>query len=279
MFKMLVNGQAQTTIAVADRGLHYGDGLFETIAVRAGIPQLWDRHWWRLSRGCQRLGIEGVNQEELWDEALKVCADVKQGILKLIVTRGEGGRSYRPAPTNKATRIVATYPWPDHPIAHWQGGVAVRICTTRLGRNPALAGLKHLNRLEQVLARREWDDPHITEGLMLDDQGHAISGTMSNLFMVTTGRLVTSQLKECGVEGVMRSLILDAASELAVPWEETVMTLQDLRQASEVFLCNAVIGVWPVRRIEQQPYAIGPVTQLLAERLGTLQHSAESKEM
>lgn len=267
---MLVNGQAQEHIAVADRGLQYGDGLFETIAVSAGLPRLWDRHLRRLSSGCRRLGIAGIDPEELRDEASRVCVGVERGVLKVIVTRGEGGRGYRPARTGKATRIVATYPWPDYPDAYWQRGVAVRMCATRLGRNAALAGLKHLNRLEQVVARREWDDPQIAEGLMLDDGDHVIAGTMSNLFIVTSGRLMTPLLTACGVEGVMRGVILDIADELAIPWEAAPLSRQDLHQAAEVFVCNALIGIWPVRCIEQQGYAVGPLTELLGERLRAL---------
>lgn len=267
MLKTLINGNYQSTIAITDRGLHYGDGLFETIAVYTGIPQLWHRHWRRLSRACVRLGIEGLDEGILHDEAHKICDGIERGVLKVIVTRGGGGRGYRPNLNQPATRILASYAWPEYPSANWQEGVAVRVCTTRLGRNPALAGLKHLNRLEQVLARREWDEPGIAEGLMLDDRGRVISGTMSNLFIVKSGRLLTPQLDECGVEGVMRGVIIDLAHDLTIPVEEAALTLDDLRQAREIFLCNALIGIWPVRRIEQHVYTIGPETQLLAARL------------
>jgi 4-amino-4-deoxychorismate lyase len=278
MFKTLINGEAQTTIQVTNRGLHYGDGVFETIAVRAGIPQLWHRHWRRLSRGCARLGIMGIEEAILQNEAHEVCAGMDRGVLKLLVTRGSGGRGYRPDRNCQATRILATYAWPDYPAAHWQEGVAVRVCATRLGRNTALAGLKHLNRLEQVMARREWDEPDIAEGLMLDDRGRVISGTMSNLFMVKGARLLTPRLDECGVEGVMRGVILDLAHELTIPAEEVTLTLHDLHQAEELFLSNALIGIWPVRRVEQQDNVVGPVTLLLAERLTSLQHSIGVKE-
>ncbi len=267
MFKTIINGNNQSSIAITDRGLQYGDGLFETIAVYTGIPQHWHRHWQRLSRACARLGIEGIDEGILHDEAHKICDGIERGILKVMVTRGGGGRGYLPSRNQPATRILATYAWPEYPIANWQEGVAVRVCTTRLSRNPALAGLKHLNRLEQVLARREWDDPGIAEGLMLDDSSRVISGTMSNLFIVKSGRLLTPQINECGVEGVMRGVILDLAHDLSIPVEETTLTLNELRQAGEIFLCNALIGIWPVRRIEQQVYAVGPETRLLAARL------------
>lgn len=268
---ILVNGHEQAHISAADRGLQYGDGLFETIAVSGGRPRLWQRHWRRLAAGCARLGIEGLDPRQLQDEAQRACADIDdKAVLKLIVTRGEGGRGYRPDRTAKATRIVATYPWPTYPEGYWQQGVAVRVCTTRLGRNAALAGMKHLNRLEQVLARREWDDPQIAEGLMLDDGGHVIAGTMSNVFMVTADRLVTPALDSCGVAGVMRGMILDIAAETALTWEELSVSRRELQQADEVFLCNALIGIWPVRRIEQQDYALGPLTKLISGRLSSI---------
>lgn len=270
---ILVNGKAQDHIGVADRGLQYGDGLFETIAVRTGLPRLWDRHWRRLASGCRRLGIGGIDSEQLWNEALELNAGVERGVLKLIVTRGEGGRGYLPPRTSSVTRILATYPWPDYPASHWQRGIALRVCATRLARNAALAGMKHLNRLEQVMARREWDDPDIIEGLMLDDDGNVIAGTMSNLFIVSSGRLVTPLLTACGVEGVMRGVILDVADELAIPYEVASLRRKDIEQASEVFLCNALIGIWPVRRVEHQEYSIGPLTGRISERLRVLLRS------
>jgi 4-amino-4-deoxychorismate lyase len=267
---ILINGQAQDHIAVADRGLHYGDGLFETIAVYGGLPRLWERHWRRLSTGCRRLGIAQPDPEILWEEASHVCSGVDRGVLKIIFTRGAGGRGYRPPQTGQATRIMATYPWPAYPEANWRQGVEVRICTTRLGRNSALAGMKHLNRLEQVLARSEWEAPHIAEGLMCDDDDHVIAGTMSNLFIVTAKGLLTPVLTACGVAGVMRSVILELAAELDITWQETQLRLEDLHCADEVFLTNALIGIWPVRCIEQRDYSVGSLTGLLGGRLQAL---------
>jgi 4-amino-4-deoxychorismate lyase len=267
---ILVNGQNQNHIDVADRGLHYGDGLFETIAVNDGQPRLWERHWRRLSMGCRRLGLAQPEPGMLWEEASRVCCGVDRGVLKIILTRGAGGRGYHPPQTGQATRIMATYPWPAYPEANWRQGVAVRLCTTRLGRNSALAGMKHLNRLEQVLARSEWEASHIAEGLMLDDDDHIIAGTMSNLFIVTAQGLLTPVLTACGVAGVMRSVILDLATELDIAWQEAPLRLEDLHRADEVFLSNALIGIWPVRRIEQRDYGVGSLTELLGGRLKAL---------
>ena len=266
----LVNGEIRDNINITDRGLQYGDGLFETIAVFDGQLRLWERHWQRLSSGCRRLGIEGIDPRELCIEAERVCSNIKKGVLKIIITRGTSGRGYGSSLACKATRIMATYPWPSYPDKYWEYGVSVRMCSTRMGSNAVLAGMKHLNRLEQVMARREWNDPEIVEGLMLDDSDHVISGTMSNLFIVNDKRLMTPALTDCGVKGIMRGVILDLSADLGIYHEEASLRLQHLQQASEVFLCNALNGIWPVRRIDHQDYSVGAITSLLGKRLNEL---------
>src|SRR5699024_7671205 len=165
----------------------YGDGLFETIAVRRENALLYNLHLKRLENSCRRLAIPAPDREVLGKEVLKLCQGVSRGVLKIMVTRSNGGRGYRPSPQSQATRILLLYTWPNYPILFSEYGITLRICLTPLGHNPFLAGMKHLNRLEQVLARSEWDDPMIPEGLMLDSQKQVIAGTMSNLFIVSGG--------------------------------------------------------------------------------------------
>ena len=270
MIGMLVNGVPGTSIDANDRGLHYGDGLFETIAVHGGAPALWERHMQRLLLGCERLGITPIDTAQLLRESLQLCDGVAQGVLKIIITRGSAGRGYRALSCGAAqpTRLVALYAWPEYPPAFWVEGVAVRLCSTRLGSNPALAGIKHLNRLEQVLARSEWNDPAIPEGLMLDGEGHVIEGTMSNLFIVRNGRLRTPDLSRCGVAGVMRGCILDGARGMGIPVDITQITLDDVKSSDEVFLCNSLIGVWPVKHFAGIDFpAHRPITSYIAEMI------------
>ena len=196
MLSCLIDGREAVAIDVRDRGLHYGDGLFETLAVAQGRPLLWRRHMQRLAAGCRRLRIPPPAAETLREEAERLCARLDRAVLKIMVTRGDGGRGYAPPPAAAGTRVLMTYPWPPYPERHRRDGVAVRVCAARLGASPGLVGLKHLNRLEQVMARAEWDDPSIAEGLMLDAAGHVIEGTMSNLFAVIGGRLVTPDLTQ-----------------------------------------------------------------------------------
>lgn len=264
---VLVNGRAIDRIEVGDRGLQYGDGLFETLAVRDGRPCHWVRHEQRLRLGCQRLGLDMPDPELLRDEAARLCAGRERAVLKVIVTRGAGGRGYRPPVPASPTRILTLHPFPEYPRTYYTDGVTVRWCTTRLGSNPQLAGIKHLNRLEQVLARAEWDDGQCAEGLMLDRQGRVVCGTMSNVFWVHDGILATPPLDECGVAGVTRARILEAAERLGVQAALEALAPETLLEADEVFLCNSVIGIWPVSRIDARSWARGPLTARIMANL------------
>jgi 4-amino-4-deoxychorismate lyase len=255
-----INGVAGDCVDASDRGLLYGDGLFETMAVRNGRVSSWARHMARLLAGCERLGIPVVDTVQLAHEADELLADAGHGVLKVIVTRGSGGRGYRVPETVVPRRILQLHPWPDFPPAAGEAGVAVRLCTTRLCHNPLLAGIKHLNRLEQVLARREWDDPQIGEGLLLDVDGRLVEGTMSNLFLVRGQSLLTPDLRRCGVAGIMRSVILEQAEQQSLTADIRALYSVDLLEADEVFLCNSIIGIWPVICVDGKPYRKGAIT-------------------
>ena len=187
---ILINGVSKQHIEISDRGFQYGDGLFETIEVRDGQAVFLERHLERLNAGCHRLHIPFPGAELLSFEVKKLCREKACGIgsvravLKIIVTRGSGGRGYRQPDVIQPTRVLSLHPYPDYPEIYKEQGIVVRFCSTCLGLNPSLAGIKHLNRLEQVMARFEWNDPAIQEGLMLDVNGHVIEGTMTNLFYV-----------------------------------------------------------------------------------------------
>jgi 4-amino-4-deoxychorismate lyase len=264
----LINGLFSESVSVQDRGLHYGDGVFETIAVRNGTPLCWEAHYQRLQAGCNRLGMHCPSMELLGSEIRQLPVTDPRCVLKIMVTRGSGGRGYRPsAPEAVPTRILGLYPWPDFPPEYVSDGIKARICSTRLGQSPQLAGIKHLNRLEQVLARGEWDDPDIAEGLMLDTHDAVIEGTMSNLFCVKDDVLITPDLSSCGIAGIIRGCILELSLQLKMQISIRTFTATELYAADELFLCNSVIGVWPIREIEQRTFAIGPRTRKIRELL------------
>jgi 4-amino-4-deoxychorismate lyase len=196
-------------------------------------------------------------------EAIEMVRDHQNAVLKLIVTRGVGGRGYRQPPIISPTRLFSVHPHPNYPVEWSREGVTLRLCQKRLSLNPDLSGIKHLNRLEQILARAEWSDDGIQEGLMLDAEQQVVEGTMSNLFVVNQGELLTPRLDRCGIAGIVRGLILDAAEALCLNARETRLSMSDLQNADELFLSNSIIGIWPVKCFEQRNIAVGPVTRRL----------------
>lgn len=262
--RVLLDGRATGAIAPTDRGLHYGDGLFETIACRRGVPRFLELHLERLRRGCRRLALPAVDFALLRSELHALAAQRESCLLKLIVTRGAAlRRGYGPTGDERPRRLLLRYPAPEGTEANAARGVRVRIARLRLAENPALAGLKHLNRLENVLARGEWRDARIAEALLFAGSGQLVSGTMSNVFLVREGRLMTPRLDRCGVAGVMRRVVLREARRAGIETCETGLDLAALGRADEIFLTNVRIGIWPVRAVAERRLAPGPVTRRL----------------
>jgi 4-amino-4-deoxychorismate lyase len=263
---ILVNGQPGDCVMVTDRGLAYGDGLFETLAVRDGRALHWDRHMTRMAAGCERLGLPMPDPRQWRAEAQSAIGTQDCGALKLMLTRGAGPRGYRPPRGPATTRIVMGLPPVDRPDGLGETGVDVCICRTRLGRNPALAGVKHLNRLEQVMARGEWDDEY-HEGIMLDTEDLVIEATMSNLFLIRDDTLCTPVLDQCGVAGITRARVMEAAHALGIPTREGRFRVRDLQEAEGLFLTNTLIDIWPVRRLADRSVPVSPMVGRLREAL------------
>ncbi len=251
-----INGRKGTHIDYRDRGLQYGDGVFETMRVRHGEVRLLQYHLERLYAGCRRLEIAAPALRGLRRELTTAAKRRRDAVLKLIVTRGPGARGYRASGRERSTRILSLHDLP--PGVHDRATsardaapthVRLRLCATTLGQNPRLAGLKTLNRLEAVLARAEWRDPRVWEGLMRDTEENIVCGTMSNLFLRTGSLLRTPALDHCGVAGVMRRWVLQAACTLHLQPVECRIRWRDLIAAEEVFMSNAVVGLKSVAMI------------------------------
>lgn len=272
----LVNGECRSQIDISDRGLQYGDGLFETIAVNNHQAVFWQEHYHRLQAGCSRLRIPDPDPAVLLTEINRLCSQsncARAAVLKLIITRGLGGRGYRQPDVVAPTRILSLHPYPDYPAHFQQEGVVARFCEARLAINPLLAGLKHLNRLEQVLARAEWQNAAIQEGIMLDVNGRVIEGTMTNLFYVKAGTLYTAILKESGILGITRQKIIELSRQNGLQVCELYYTPSDLLQADEVFFSNSLIGIWPAKQIDQQTFAVGVITRQIMTWLQQLREA------
>ena len=245
-----INGRRRSLLQHNDRGLQYGDGIFETMRVRRRCIRFLNFHLERLERGCRTLKIRAPGTRLLRRELERIAALRPEGVVKLIVTRGSGPRGYRPSGDERATRVVTLHALPGAVTADAARPVRVRTCATRLSSNPSLAGLKTLNRLDSVLARAEWSDARIWEGLMGDVDDNWVCGTMSNLFLRRGSVLMTPLLDRCGVAGVMRRFILESASGLQLRTVERRIGWHELKSAEEVFMSNAVAGIRSVRSIE-----------------------------
>lgn len=261
---MLVDGRETDTVSARDRGLNYGDGLFETMRLHAGRVLLLPRHLARLRAGCTRLALPYPGDALLAADVARVVAGAPaDAIVRLVLTRGDGGRGYAPPRDARGRRIVALHalPPPGPPA------LTVGICGTRLGHSAALGGLKHLGRLEQVLAADEVAAAGWDEGLMLDPSGHVVEATRHNLFYVRAGRVLTPPLAASGVAGVMRALVLETLAALGLPGGQEPLRYDALDEIEEMFLCNAVVGVRPVKSLAGRELGPGSAMATLRQPL------------
>lgn len=270
-----INGVIDQQVSPLDRGFTYGDGVFETCRmINAKIP-LWNLHVERLIASCKKLSIPVTGNliQDFLTQLLSQIApeNLVSAVIKIIVTRGEGGRGYGIQNAMQPTICIGVFPPGSYSERYYSQGVSVRICMQRLGCNPTLAGLKHLNRLENVLARAEWSTEKFAEGLMFDISNNLIEATMSNIFIVHNGDLLTPDVSEAGVAGVMRRLVIDElAPRLKMFVNVKKLSHTDLMSADEIFLCNSNFGIWPVINVFDQQdnlFAIGKITTALQKLL------------
>lgn len=266
-----VDGEPKSTLPLDDRGLAYGDGVFETVLLFRGEPVWWQAHLDRLAEGAKRLGI-AAPASSCWEVDLQALLDDRpapeRAVLKLILSRGSGGRGYAPQGACAPRRIAMRHPAPVG-AAQWNSeGIRARWCDLRLGIQPALAGMKHLNRLEQVLARSEWDDPDVGEGLMRDVEGRVVCATAGNLFARIDGRWRTPPLDRCGVAGVCRAALL---ALLGDEGEVAALDVDAVEQAEALFVCSSVRGILPVLALGDRRWSPSPQVAALRRRLAAVQ--------
>lgn len=264
---MLVNGKPGKLISIRDRGLLYGDGVFRTLRARHGKAEHWPSHYQKLEYDCAALGIVCPDESLLAAELEDLLAQHPDGVVKLIVTRGEGVRGYAPPACARPSHVWDIAPLPEYPAGWSTEGIKVHLCQLRLSRQPLLAGVKHLNRLENVLAASEWNDAEIAEGILLDTENNVIEGTRSNLFIVHNGELLTPDLSNCGVAGIQRGRVMDWTSMHKVPCRVAQFGLEELLAADELFLVNSLIGLWPVREFGERIWHQYPLSRKIQEWL------------
>ncbi len=254
----MVNGVCDSRINIFDRGVQFGDGFFETLLWTQGRAPLKALHWQRLQASAERLKI-ALKLEQLesyfneFERRLRQRAGDGRFAIKIIISRGGGGRGYVPSNCAEPNVIIS-----ERKLAP-TGPIRLQLCQMRLGENPAIAGIKHLDKLEYALAGLEIGEG--MEGLLLSASGFVAEAMHYNIFWVHNGRFLTPRLSTCGVHGVMRRYLLEVAlPALQFDWQLQDAELETLYRADEVFVCNAVRGIQPVRSLGEKLWETGHFT-------------------
>ena len=264
----IINGEFKDSISVYDRGLAYGDGFFETMLwdsfekkkeTNFGV-EFWLRHLKRIKDGCRLMQINFPSDDEIVRQRniiLKASLkEKKSGLLKMIITRGVGGRGYKFEKNMSPTIIFLSLQKPKIEKEYFKSGVNVKICKTHLSKNTNLFGFKHLNRLDSVLARSEWEDKNIFEGAFVDSKQNILEGTMTNIFFVQKKTLITPPIIDSGINGVMRQVVIDNAKFFFDKVIIQNINLSDVKNFDQMFLTNSVLKIIPVRKFEKKKFII-----------------------
>jgi 4-amino-4-deoxychorismate lyase len=252
-------------ISINDRAFQYGDGLFETVAIRNDEPRLWQYHRERLAKGCKVLGFAMPTERELrsglYHALHNSTVTTDYCTVKIILSAGAGVRGYGRSKDASPTVFFGAFASTPPALTHYREGIETLICRTRLAVGSATAGLKTLNRLEQVLARSELTGSKQFEGLTMDADGNIICGTMSNVFFVSGNSISTPPLDRCGVAGVMRRHVIETLRANDQPVDVAAMPESQLQSIDEVFVSNSQFGVIPVARCNKLDLGVGAVTK------------------
>lgn len=264
----LINGTFHEAISASDRGLAYGDGVFRTLKVVDGMPKHWPTHYQKLFHDCCAIGIVCPDAEVLMHDFSKLfSAGEGSATAKIMITRGEGERGYNPPAITSPIRIMLKSPLPTYPQERFTDGVKLYVCNTRLSHQKQLAGVKHLARLDNVLARMEWTDPAYADGIMLDDKNNVIECVSANIFARFDEVLLTPKLDCCGVAGITRGQVLNLAEQFELKPQIGTLSLERLLAADEVVICNSLFGVWQVRHIQQKQWPKLPLAERLRQKI------------
>lgn len=265
---ILINGQFDANLPVMDRGLAYGDGVYRTFVVRQGTPLLWAMQYQKLLHDAQQLNLNICPAEKLLHEIQLLSADSVQCVIKVIITRGEGGRGYAIPANCMENRILILSEYPQYAEHILEHGAKIFLCELRLSHQPKLAGIKHLNRLENVLARSECKLIEFQDGLLLDQNDNVVECTSGNIFARFGNQLITPKLHDCGVAGVVRDLIIQQSHQWSLETQESMLTLSQLEQADEVFMTNSVIGAMNISQLNNITWHHNTLAKQIRKALG-----------
>lgn len=266
--KYIVNGRLDAQVSPLDRGFSYGDGVFRTMRMTAGSVASWPIHYSKLVEDCNRIDIVCPSSDLLHADIQRLNDDeVADAVIKIVVTRGEGTRGYALPALAQPNRVVIKSAYPQYPVSNFSQGVSLHLCQLRLGHQPQLAGIKHLNRLENILARMEWNSSAYADGVLQDIDGNIIECTAANLFIRSGKDLVTPDLAMCGVAGITRQRILQLSEPLGLNVHIGRISMADMMSADEILICNSLYGAWQVIDFNQRQWLGQPLASTIRELL------------
>lgn len=266
--KYIVNGRLDAQVSPLDRGFSYGDGVFRTMRMTAGSVASWPIHYSKLVEDCNRIDIVCPSSDLLHADIQRLNDDeVADAVIKIVVTRGEGTRGYALPALAQPNRVVIKSAYPQYPASNFSQGVSLHLCQLRLGHQPQLAGIKHLNRLENILARMEWNSSAYADGVLQDIDGNVIECTAANLFIRSGNDLVTPDLAMCGVAGITRQRILQLSEPLGLNVHIGRISMADMMSADEILICNSLYGAWQVIDFNQRQWLGQPLASTIRELL------------
>jgi len=260
---ILIDGKKQSKASIFNRNTQFGDGLFETCLVENKKLLFWSNHFERMKLGCDRLKISMID-ETLWLSDIKKAFSlmkIDNCIVKLVLSRGESLRGYSYKDNIRPIRITIVSELKKN---NQDKGFSLEFCNSGYNSNPKLAGIKHCNRLEQVIARA---GIKVDDGIMLDENENVVSVTQGNIFCVQGNRLITPNLDKCGIEGTRRAVILKIAVDLGFDINIKNLSVAELLRSDEVFISNSIQGVGPVNQIEDFVYSKHKITEIISETL------------
>lgn len=253
---MIIPDPYATSVPYDDRGLQYGDGCFSTVLIEHGVAQHWPLHRQRLQWGLDKLAITGVDFDAIEQHMRQQANELGEGVIKLTVTRGSGGRGYSPPAQSRPRWWLSQHTIPDNyrSLAWRQSGLTLGISSVRLAKQPLLAGFKHLNRLEQVLVKQEISQKGWQDALVLDTDGAVIETSSANVFWKKDDEFYTPRLDQCGIKGIQRCLVIRALKAKGIEVHRVREPVTTILSADHVFACNSIMGTVSVSRVDSSVY-------------------------
>ncbi|QOL24809.1 aminodeoxychorismate lyase [Thalassotalea sp. LPB0316] len=255
-----INGQPTHQLPISDRTIHYGDGIFTTAKIGNGQIVWLEQHLERLKQASKVLAIEGVDWQALKSEMITIAKDYSIAVLKVIISAGHDSKAYARADNCRANTIILVNAFPMHYEKWQQRGIRLGIAETRLGINSTLAGIKHLNRLEQVLLKNEHQQRDFDYLIALNEVGHVIESTSSNLFVLIGKTWHTPKLSQSGVDGLARQKLISAFDKIVVG----TVSVEDLHEAKAMLLTNCLMPAIPVVQFQDVLLPIEPCVPLIS---------------